>query len=160
MQDHSTENQPDLYGQPIKHGKACTRCGRSKGFDEFGWKITNGRKRRHAWCRMCCREYRTLHSKTPRGKRERRRAAIKYNFKLREDEYLAMMATQHGLCAICHRPETKVLHGHIPALQIDHDHATGKVRGLLCWACNSALGKFEDDPERLRAAAAYLERFK
>lgn len=44
------------------------------------------------------------------------------------------------------------------SLHIDHDHETGKVRGVLCHGCNLALGNVEDSPARLRALADYLER--
>jgi hypothetical protein len=59
-----------------------------------------------------------------------------------------MVSKQGGICAICR--ETKID-------RIDHDHKTGKVRGLLCHCCNAALGLFRDLPDRLRAAAEYLE---
>ncbi|ATL26465.1 endonuclease VII domain-containing protein [Streptomyces formicae] len=43
------------------------------------------------------------------------------------------------------------------AIHVDHCHATGKVRGVLCFNCNSGIGKLGDDPDRTRRAAAYLE---
>lgn len=62
-----------------------------------------------------------------------------------------MVKSQDGLCAICNRV-CKVL----VKLSIDHDHATGKIRGLLCKSCNSALGLFEDNVDFLRSAIDYL----
>ncbi|MEU8956887.1 endonuclease VII domain-containing protein [Streptomyces sp. NPDC048518] len=44
-----------------------------------------------------------------------------------------------------------------PAIHVDHCHETGKVRGVLCFNCNSAIGKLGDDPDTVRRAAAYLE---
>lgn len=78
------------------------------------------------------------------------------------ESYLALYEHQDGKCAICSRPG---LHrGHAvgnenknAVMCIDHDHATNKVRGLICHPCNVTLGLMNDDPKRLRAAADYLE---
>ncbi len=70
---------------------------------------------------------------------------------------MAMWISQDGVCAICRRPETFITTGQGPCrLSVDHDHKTGKVRGLLCRDCNVGLGNFGDSGERLRNAAAYL----
>ena len=60
-----------------------------------------------------------------------------------------MLQAQAALCPICRRPLSESPH-------VDHNHATGDVRGLLCFTCNSGLGNFGDDVERLERAAAYL----
>lgn len=72
---------------------------------------------------------------------------------LSRDEYETMLTEQRGVCVICNRPN---LNGR--SLGVDHDHLTGAVRDLLCSPCNTALGQMQDNPDRLRAAAAYLER--
>jgi hypothetical protein len=73
--------------------------------------------------------------------------------------YQAMFVAQKGVCAICALPERDTHTGKIKALAVDHHHETGAIRGLLCSACNTGIGKFGDDPTRLHAAAAYIERF-
>ncbi|KOY58251.1 hypothetical protein ADK59_08640 [Streptomyces sp. XY332] len=65
-----------------------------------------------------------------------------------EAERDEMIAAQNGLCCICLRA---------PAVHVDHCRETGKVRGVLCFNCNSAIGKLGDDPDTLRRAIAYLE---
>ena len=78
-----------------------------------------------------------------------------YLYGLSEERYAELLTAQDGRCAICQTDEWGGKHG-VP--HVDHDHATDEVRGLLCDACNNGLGRFADAPERLRAAAAYLER--
>jgi len=65
------------------------------------------------------------------------------------EEVQRMIAAQGGRCAICLRSVK---------LQLDHDHETGLVRGMLCSDCNNGLGRFRDVPTYLRRAAAYLEK--
>lgn len=74
------------------------------------------------------------------------------------EQYGQMLASQGGVCAICKSPEVRLDRNGVPvALHVDHDHETGKVRSLLCYKCNSALGSMDDSPARLRAAAEYIE---
>lgn len=71
-------------------------------------------------------------------------------------DYQRMLVEQGHRCAICRQPETFVLRGKVKNLSIDHDHATGRVRGLLCGSCNSGIGYFREHPDILRAAIDYL----
>jgi len=69
-------------------------------------------------------------------------------------EYNALLEIQGGVCAICGSDDPKT-GGR--SFAVDHDHVTGKVRGLLCSPCNRALGGFNDDPVRLQRAVDYLK---
>ena len=80
---------------------------------------------------------------------------IKRNYGLHVDKYNEMLVAQDYGCKICrkrHNPD--VLKGR---LFVDHDHATGKVRGLLCVNCNTALGHTDDRIDILEKAIAYLK---
>lgn len=102
------------------------------------------------------RAYMTERRRTHRGRVEEQewRANLK-RYNLTTEQVRRIYVEQTGLCAICHGTCTKTRLGR---LAVDHDHLTGQVRGLLCIDCNSALGKFHDDPNMLRRAAEYLER--
>jgi hypothetical protein len=82
---------------------------------------------------------------------------LQKNFGIDLADYQRMFVEQEGACAICRQPETEKRNGKAKWLAVDHDHTTGAVRGLLCVACNTGIGKLGDDPARLRAAATYLE---
>lgn len=69
-------------------------------------------------------------------------------------DYDRMLDEQGGVCAICRREGSVEMYGRLMA--VDHCHDTGRVRGLLCTACNTSIGQMQDDPNRLMAAAAYL----
>lgn len=91
--------------------------------------------------------------------RAKTREKLMASYGITEDDYQRMLREQDGKCAICgtdnpgipSRPTSE-------RMCVDHDHATGRVRGLLCQPCNSGLGKFRDDPNALRAAAEYILR--
>lgn len=74
-----------------------------------------------------------------------------------EEDYNAMLELQEDACAICREPETlKRDDGSEQLLAVDHDHKTGRVRGLLCARCNTALGLLRDDVKAIERAIEYL----
>ena len=90
--------------------------------------------------------------------REERLAAVRLiNYGCTNDEFQGMLAAQQGKCAICKSPEVNTYKGRVRTLSVDHDHDTGRIRGLLCGACNSGLGSLRHDPAVIEAAIAYLE---
>lgn len=79
------------------------------------------------------------------------------------DDHARLVEAHSNRCAICRQPERRRNKFGVLLIAVDHDHATGEVRGLLCHECNTGIGKFRDDPELLTAATAYLRgerRFK
>ncbi|MFC7984886.1 endonuclease VII domain-containing protein [Streptomyces sp. NPDC057336] len=73
---------------------------------------------------------------------------LKRQYGITEAERDALIASQGGVCCICLAA---------PAAHVDHCHETGRVRGVLCFSCNAALGQFKDRPDAIRRAAAYVE---
>lgn len=87
----------------------------------------------------------------------RRKYTLKTVYNLTPEQVEKMLAEQGSVCAVCGTdkpggPRTA------KTWTVDHDHETGRVRGLLCTRCNRALGLLRDDPMVLRAAIAYLEK--
>jgi|LauGreDrversion4_2_1035121.scaffolds.fasta_scaffold1300472_1 hypothetical protein len=85
---------------------------------------------------------------------------IKAKYGISKEDYLNLVERQDNKCAICGEAETAPNHwkqNQPRRLAIDHCHETGIIRGLLCYRCNTTLGKVEDNPTLLRNMAAYLE---
>ena len=103
-------------------------------------------------CRFCqeeyCKSWRRRHPK--KSCEIRRRSRIKHAYGLSGGEFDRLLTRQSNQCAVCKSPLTKPC--------VDHDHRTGKVRGLVCRDCNLAVGHFKDDPERMRKAIRYLQK--
>ncbi|MBA4365835.1 MAG: hypothetical protein C0398_07565 [Coprothermobacter sp.] len=90
-------------------------------------------------------------------------ALVSYNYSLKRygitrAQYDAVFALQGGKCAVCGTSAVGGVRGRSKMLCVDHDHKTGKIRGLLCRSCNIAAGSLKDDPDRALLLAEYLKR--
>ncbi len=127
--------------------KWCPDCDEVKPLDAFGSNAA-APSGVTTYCKPC-------HNARGKASKEKVGGARSYHLRRRYGitaaDADAMLEAQGGLCAICRSA---------PAAHVDHDHVTGAVRALLCFGCNGGLGQFGDDPERLRAAADYVERHR
>jgi hypothetical protein len=89
-----------------------------------------------------------------------RKSTLKNQYGITPEEYDLMVIAQNNLCAICGREQAELRNKYVGSptkrLDIDHDHITGEIRGLLCRKCNTGLGLFLEDPVVLAKAIEYL----
>ncbi|MEU9102717.1 endonuclease VII domain-containing protein [Streptomyces sp. NPDC048361] len=114
--------------------KRCPQCEKVKPYSEW----ERNRASSDGWASYC---------RTCRAQRNR----ISYfhrKYGLTPAQLDALVADQQGICCICLSA---------PAQHVDHCHETGRVRGVLCFSCNAALGQFKDRPDVMRRAATYVE---
>ena len=134
--------------------KRCPRCGEVKPLAEFH-KNAHRADGVQQYCAPCTREFANNYYAE-----KAHDLLISKTYGLERGEYAKMLATQGGVCAICREPETAVFRGRPKKLALDHDHADGHVRALLCNKCNTILGRADDDLDLLRACIAYVELHK
>ncbi len=150
--------------------KFCPKCKITKPVEDFYVDRSKG-DGLTSWCIECRKESKRRWLTTPEGKRRNTAHTKKYYEKkggskfraernlfrlygVTPEQFDRLYVEQEGRCAICgkHQSEFK------RALDVDHDHKTKVIRGLLCSNCNIAIGKLKDNPVFLRKAADYLEK--
>jgi hypothetical protein len=102
---------------------------------------------------LCSKHYQRLTKGPEHYKTHGRAYQLKAKFGITPEQYQEMLKAQNGVCAICFQKETR------RALSVDHNHITGKVRGLLCDDCNHGIGKLKTDEGTalLFSAIKYIE---
>ena len=128
--------------------KICSKCDTEKSLDSFGSNRRTKDGLQH-YCRDCRSELKKK-DYCP-DKEANQQLQRKYGITL--EDYDRMLEDQGGCCKICGTDEPGGGNGRF---HVDHNHSTGKVRGILCNSCNTGLGRFKDSPEVLLKAATYL----
>lgn len=141
---------------PVLPEARCTHCREIKPTTEF-YPSKTAASGRHPWCKPCTRAYnREYIKRNPEANAARaRKSRIKAIYGITWQQRDQMIADQDHRCAICREPftDSKTTHQ-------DHCHKSDKLRGILCYSCNTGLGNFKDSPQRLAAAIEYLRRYQ
>lgn len=141
--------------------KTCRDCARALPLATFGAQTTYCKPchahRSTAWRnankdKVNARNRDYYHRNRDRRLGSHRNWLLRTKYGITVDEYWAMRSDQQNCCAACG------VDAGDSWLEVDHCHANGHVRGLLCKGCNCAAGQAKDDPVRLRQIADYLER--
>ena len=137
---------------PVVNGKKkCKDCGELLPIDSFSERIKEGRSTRRSECKKCSIDYlNQWRAKNPDANSFWYRRKLGVN----REVFDRMLSDQGGKCAICGTVPARKFRG--DTFHVDHDHATGAVRGLLCGLCNKLLGCAKDSLEILEASKRYL----
>jgi hypothetical protein len=134
-----------LY-QQRKKNHLCVRCGVELGELSTAscFKCLNKRRKEN------CKHYEKIFKNNKELIHGRN---LNHKFRITKEEYNLVLMEQGNVCAICHLPRENGWR-----LCVDHNHYTGKVRGLLCTKCNTAIGLVDESMDRLYAIIAYLKK--
>jgi hypothetical protein len=159
--------------------KTCRDCGQAKPLDDF-YASKGGRDGRRPECKACnlaarkakyaknpapyiarvkkwqqanaerLNAYRREYRKRPERKAADRDGHLRRKYGITLAQYDEMLERQGDGCAVCRRPPSEI------SLHVDHDHRSGRIRGLLCFRCNNALGDLDDSEDLFYAAGTYV----
>lgn len=130
--------------------KKCSRCSELKEIQEFHLD-SQKKDGRYSSCKKCHNVSSSLYGE--QNKKLIRAKNLKRQYGISTEEYVALLIRQEYRCAICKQHQDEF----VKPFAVDHNHSTGKIRGLLCGGCNPGLGFFKEDKGRLLAAIQYLE---
>lgn len=135
--------------------KYCSGCGVEKELDHF-YRHKKSKDGHQGYCKPCANiklnDYRKNNPTVIKTIRDKSLRKTRYG--ILDNEYQQKLKEQKNLCAICCK---ECVSGR--NLAVDHNHATGQIRGLLCSNCNTSLGGFRDDVALLQEAIKYLEKY-
>ena len=145
--------------------KRCPRCNEAKDVSAFTLRLSGPRAGQPvAWCKTCTAES-AREANANDGTLYRRvqwPSKLRTKYGIEPADYFAMLTAQDGGCAICKAKTPSDRHyarrGKAEMFHVDHDHATGRVRGLLCHLCNRALGLIRDNADLADRMSAYLRK--
>ena len=141
----------------------CPRCGGPRK------RTKAGKYRGTLYCPSCLKKYYQKNKEAQKIRSkvwEKENPGFRLNYNLNNNYNLSknafedLLRVQKHACAICKQAETtKDRWGNVLRLSVDHNHETGKIRGLLCAACNHAIGFVKENVKTLKQAAEYLEQY-
>jgi Recombination endonuclease VII len=152
MQKQETNNILNMFPE-----KVCNTCKKLLPLEAYSNRksFKDGKENK---CRSCRYAYNKQHRKNNPDKTKvyRKKSNLWASYKITLDQYNIFLESQNYKCAICkiHVDQVGGRHG---TLNVDHCHNTGKIRGLLCSNCNTGLGQFKDNTNRLKSAISYLK---
>jgi hypothetical protein len=143
----------------LEHPPSGKRCGSCRQIlpDTAFYRSSRTKTGLHCYCKTCSSKKSSANKRKWRRTAAGRAAYKRYwlgRYGLSVEQYNAMLAAQGGRCETCPNAFDDTRSGRAC---VDHHHATGKVRALLCGSCNAALGMAKENPVILRALARYLE---
>jgi hypothetical protein len=128
-------------------GKRCSKCETFKSLEEFHLNSSQPDGRRSD-CKLCRKAFDAARYKT-----SRRKELLVERYGIGDEEYYSLLEKQSGVCALC---SADTPGGRWKKFNVDHCHDTGRVRGLLCYRCNTALGQLGDNEVGLMKALSYV----
>jgi hypothetical protein len=134
--------------------KNCNICNKNKPLNEFV-----ERKNRPSGYQAYCKQCHNLKRKLNYNSEYMRNFDLKKSYGITQDDYNEMFTKQNGCCKICEIHILNLNQKRKKHLCIDHDHKTGKIRGLLCDKCNRGIGLLQDSKYVLLNAYNYLNAF-